>query len=636
MIRRLTILMLLWALLAPHGVSAQPWSGILDPTRAIDWSTAGVTGGPATRTTICSTVAAYTGTAATINTALQGCPSGQVVSLGAGTFTLSTGITFQNGSTALQNITIRGAGPDQTTLVFTGDTGCTGLHTLICVADVSGVYNNGVGSHVVNWTAGYTQGTTAITVSDASSLAVGMYIFLDQLNDADAVASTYARFITVNSPWNTSAIVSGRGTTAATNRAILQRVKITAINGTTLTISPGVAYPGITAGQTPQVWWAGTVAQTPVGIGIENLTVNNQTGNTALQGNIQFFNASESWVKNVRSLNSGVSHILIDESSKIEVRDSYFYGENHAPGGGTQYTIEMLMASHSKIENNIMQQTTAPIKAGGSIGCVAGYNFAIDTLWVGTDMQQAIFPTHEAGASMFLLEGNDLNGTLHDLSHGSTAVETHFRNRYTGTQSGKTTHTVPAILQGFNRFNNFVGNVLGTFGYHTNYESSTGPQGVTGSFTTSIYSIGYTASGESDSGAGYDSTAITSLLRWGNYDYATGTIRWNASEIPTDNAVPGNHVLPASFYLAAQPAWWGTMPFPPIGPDVTGGTDVSGHAYNIPAKTCYLTTMGGPADGTGGVLIFNANACYNPTPPGPTGIQTPGAPSRLTISRRRL
>ena len=38
---------------------------------------------------------------------------------------------------------------------------------------------------------------------------------------------------------------------------------------------------------------------------------------------------------------------------------------------------------------------------------------------------------------------------------------------------------------------------------------------------------------------------------------------------------------------------------------------VGGHAYTIPAQDCYSNIMGGPADGTGNVLSFNAATCYS-------------------------
>jgi len=53
------------------------------------------------------------------------------------------------------------------------------------------------------------------------------------------------------------------------------------------------------------------------------------------------------------------------------------------------------------------------------------------------------------------------------------------------------------------------------------------------------------------------------------------------------------------------------MPWPAIGPDVTGGQDPAGHAYKIPAQVCYENSPQN-ADGT---LIFNAGNCYGNTSP---------------------
>ena len=70
---------------------AQLWSGILSSSRAFDWNAypPGVKGGiPSANWTQCgSTIAAYSGTAATINTAISNCGSNQYVQLGTGKFT---------------------------------------------------------------------------------------------------------------------------------------------------------------------------------------------------------------------------------------------------------------------------------------------------------------------------------------------------------------------------------------------------------------------------------------------------------------------------------------------------------------------------------------------------------------------
>jgi len=52
------------------------------------------------------------------------------------------------------------------------------------------------------------------------------------------------------------------------------------------------------------------------------------------------------------------------------------------------------------------------------------------------------------------------------------------------------------------------------------------------------------------------------------------------------------------------------MPWPGIGPDITGGlSNAFGHAYNNPAKNCYENVMHG-TDGTGSPLAFSAASCY--------------------------
>src|SRR5881628_3102061 len=112
------IALALWLSLALNGipiipVTAEPWSGILDPSRAIDWSRAGIAGGIPNRTTICATLNPGS-TAAEINDAVTACPAEQVVFLAAGTFNLDAGIILKT------DVTLRGAGANQTKLVFNG------------------------------------------------------------------------------------------------------------------------------------------------------------------------------------------------------------------------------------------------------------------------------------------------------------------------------------------------------------------------------------------------------------------------------------------------------------------------------------------------------------------------------------
>jgi hypothetical protein len=119
-------------------------------------------------------------------------------------------------------------------------------------------------------------------------------------------------------------------------------------------------------------------------------------------------------------------------------------------------------------------------------------------------------------------------------------------------------------------------------------------------------------------------------MRWGNFDYVTNTVRCQSAEVPSGQFVPAvcTSGMPASFYLLGKPSWFGQSAFPVIGPDVTGGTDASGHAGNIPAKNCFLNVMKGPASGAGGMLTFNATNCYGSA----TNQTAPAAPTGLRVS----
>src|SRR4030095_12747307 len=127
--------------------AATPWSGIVAPERAIDWSSAGVEGGIPNRTTVCATLNPGA-TAAQINSAISACPSGQVVFLNAGSYSLSNQITFGTKS----NVTLRGAGADQTILKFSSGGSCVGLGSVVCMR--SDWVDNGSPQNSTTWTGG--------------------------------------------------------------------------------------------------------------------------------------------------------------------------------------------------------------------------------------------------------------------------------------------------------------------------------------------------------------------------------------------------------------------------------------------------------------------------------------------------
>src|SRR4029453_15319481 len=117
--RKATLLMCVWLCLsgspaprmarAPLHAQGGGSGEVIDPSRRVDWSRAGVLGGIRNRPNgTCATLDPGA-TATDINNAILACHDG-VVFLNAGTYNLSGGVTFRGAA----NVTLRGAGPEQT------------------------------------------------------------------------------------------------------------------------------------------------------------------------------------------------------------------------------------------------------------------------------------------------------------------------------------------------------------------------------------------------------------------------------------------------------------------------------------------------------------------------------------------
>ncbi len=598
-------------LLIPAALYGQQWSGILDPSRAVNWANAGLSSGIPNRTIICATLNPGA-TSAQINSAIANCPANQVVFLNSGTYNITSGITFAGHS----NVTLRGAGADQTILVFSGGDNCGGLGGDVCVINSTGYYVGSTavlpgGSNAANWTSGYARGTTQITLDNVSGLSVGSILVLDQANDTSDPGGVIVCDVQPLCRPTTEAAAPGR-VIGSVEHNQQQFVQVKAISGNTVTISPGLYGSNWNSAKSPGAWWTGPQITM---VGIENMTLDH-SASTSVTSGIYFFNAYNCWVTGVKDLNSNRNHVWLYQSAGIQVQSNYFYG---VQSGGTQsYGVEAFMTSDDLIINNIFQHITSSLMIGPSAGVVAAYNYETDSYYTTATWLSPSISFHDAGAMLDLFEGNQFANFNADLYHGTTELGTFFRNQLTGYQSGKNNNTEVIDLWAFSRYMNFVGNVLGTPGYHTTYEDSS--TGTTGTPNTSIYLLGYSGVNESlTSGIPYDNKVGTTLLRWGNYDVVTGSARWNSAEVPAGNAVPSTQTLPASFFLTSKPGWWINLPWPAIGPDVSGGNDPSGHVYNIPAAICFTNTT----KDSNGILIFNAGKCYQQSSP-------PAPPTNLT------
>lgn len=165
----------------------QAWTGVLSPSRAIDWSSAGA--GTAPTRSACSTqpnLLTGSGNASANTTALQNAVaacSGYQVNIPAGTYYLA-GLAITTN-----NVSVAGAGADQTSLIFTARNGCGGYFGNVCIWNKDGNYSAGP-TNTANWTTGYPAGSTTITLDNYAGLKVGMLVGLDQLNDTYNVTGT--------------------------------------------------------------------------------------------------------------------------------------------------------------------------------------------------------------------------------------------------------------------------------------------------------------------------------------------------------------------------------------------------------------------------------------------------------------
>lgn len=595
------------------------------------WATAGVEGGiPSATWTQCgSTISAYTGTATTINNAIAACGTNQYVLLGSGTFTLSTAIIFNES-----NHVLRGGGADQTKLVINGDTSGCGNGQNTAILFCSGTAHYGATAqgfsgpnHLANWTAGYPAGTSVITLSSTTGLAIGSTIALDQTNDASdgypAAGDIFMCDAGEPCSWE------GGNSFARTNRIQVELHKVTNIAGSNVTISPGVIANNYRSGQSPSAWWAsaGVVLENS---GIENLSID-FTGSGAV--NILATNVTNCWfsgIRTVRTAGAGnfVFHLMIVNGLHTTVRNSYFYGSGTA--GITQYGYTPHIVTLGLLENTIIQQGVTPIAPNDpEMASVYGYNLVTDS---NADNSAAGFQLHNGGDAFNLYEGNTAGTFSSDVIHGTHHFLTWFRNFSDGHDHNPGGNNLDSAFAfwSHNRFFNLLGNVSGAASF-TTYQT------LNANCTTCIYNM---QKGNHGGTLAYDARVVATMFRWGNWDNITSSndngtndqtgTRWcgtaantnwsacsSTSEVPSGitnyaNSVPSAETLPNSFYLSAKPSWFGSVAWPPIGPDVTNSTVTSrtgGHANKIPARVCYESLADDPAYG-GTLKVFNAATCY--------------------------
>jgi hypothetical protein len=531
---------------------AQAWD--IPADRRITWQgNVGVDGGIPNRVTICTTINAsvygngITDSTNAIQTAINNCPSDQVVYLPAGTYKVTGTITLNKA------ITLRGAGMDSTIIANT--------------TDLSNVINIGAGytsSSLIGISSGYTKGSSQLTLNDASSISVGNFILINELNNPSIP-------VTSTGYGGTCTWCDQFGGT----RTRAQVAKVTGKNNNIIDISPPMFFAS-SSGRTPSIMKLNTFTQFA---GIENLTVKNVNGTTAAtNNNIMIMGAANCWVKNVKVDTCGKRCIdMRTYFYRIEIRDNYITKCIDHANSDTCYGTEVAEGSSSLIENNIYDDTSmGPMLMWGASGNVVSYNYAhgvhrtvtVEWFWPHTW-------THGAHASFNLWEGNVMTGLNFDDYWASNSYNTAFRNRFVSKDEtivynpDYTQETAAIITEKDNTYMNIVGNILGLAGWSNTYEVKQ----QYGWVSKPIYATG------GESAGGGSTNSFTSMLRHMNYDYHSNSVKYcGDTNEPGCQGGSSDTTLPASLYLSSKPSWWGNKTWPAIGPDVPG------YAIDIPAK----------------------------------------------------
>lgn len=691
---------------APAIQAQSPPTSVIAASRVINWSLAGAPSSApiGTRSQCGSTLTLSTGAGnaaangSTIRSALAACTSNEAVQLPSGTYYFDYIWWGTSLATMVSNVTLRGMGANSTFLITTTGGNCIGLGASgVCLLNADNNYNGGV-HNLASWTGGYSVGTNSITINSFTQGSIsnlhapsggnpGSMLILNQQDDASDTGNIYA---CASSGFNGACSQQGfSGSYGQTQGAESQQVTVTSISGSgpwTIGITPGIYAPNWTSAKSPIVWFSSAIPVT--GDGLESMSIDYSgiyggSGSGEPTG-IDFTNAIGNWIYDVRGVNGsgGVhKHVEFYQASHNTVLSSYFYGAN---GTSESYGVDSgFYSSDNLVVNSICQHIATCTITEDSTGNVFAYNYSVDNYYAGNPIgsspqwQQEDAYHHNAGDYFQLWEGDQGIGRTDDAIHGTTWMSTDFRNYWNGrdpaltagiptsecpgsiSPCAKMQQTVAITLMTYSRYENVIGNVLGTAGYHTNYQYSAPNSTDCGNpsvFNVSVYGMGYGA----DEGQGWSPTCTGqgfsipndtfvqgSLYRFANCDPTNGgaggmafaTCQFNSSEAPSGigsyaQPFPSSHTLPNSFYLpsngASPPPFWhtpaGAPPWPACGPDITGGNilNVGGHCNNNPAAYCYLSVMGGLTNGSSGLLAFDAGTCY------PAGSGTPAITFSLT------
>lgn len=506
----------------------------IDTTNIIDWTTyAGVEGGIPYRTTIYTSLPP-TVSAFTFNQAVTNCPVGQVILLSNGVF------KFLTAPVAKSNITVRGLGPENTTVNL-------GAAWQIGTSGYSRSYH-GI------YEASLARGATSFNLTSApTALVVGQSIMVTMTNAMITNTSVLPY------PWgheSDTALLTTYADEPENGTHIKgQMVRVTAIaNTTNITFTPALssAYTGEL-----RITWVPSTSEFIYWNGLENMTIRTPPGALALylQG------VQNCWISNVvfdiRPWSSAYPAIQGYYSHHVTVDHCWFRGYAAISDAVNPW----VHGDGWLVVNNIGERLNKMCLTSGRGGRhVVAYNYVDSFTNSGSTALIAEYGLHGGHQEYNLFEGN-VGFKFHgDGIHGGHEHITLFRNFWRGIQSGNTFGAGCINVDGYNYHYQIGGNVLGIPGQSGWIYQETSPGGTS---TNAEWAWNYYGYNTSDWGGKLaDSTAN----RFDNYSVIFGT-----------NELPSGISLTNSYFYTSRPGFFDEytgLVWPPHGPDVSNYTNM--------------------------------------------------------------
>jgi hypothetical protein len=574
-----------------------------DRDASANWRMAGLLsqGGIPNRTAQCgSTISPKGGgqdDTSAIQTAINGCPAGQVVKLAAGTFTIGEGNTINLS----KGVSLRGAGPGATLLSRTNGATWNSYFPGSNPGPLVRLGGAGNGT-TVNLAADGQQASFSVQVQSAAGLQVGQVVLIDEASGAGwqperigAWASAHGQIWaapdyrvvwTKHNPnyqfvddFDAATFPSQANSAGCwfsnCDRPTNEMHQISAISGNTVTFDSPLMISYRVSQQAKLYPYTNMVQKA----GLEDVTVSGGD-----DGNIVINECAYCWAQNVENtfwLGHGFNIVT---AFRPQLEGIYVHNAAWPVNGGGGYAIAFeWSSSEALIENSVSMLANKTMVANSSgAGSVIAYNYMDDAYINGQSwVEVGLNASHMVGPHHLLFEGNYSFNFDSDQTHGNSIYMTVFRNHLSGFRrafqaldgtmvndsAGNLGPLRAAATHAYAYWFSFIGNVLGTPGKMTGwtYNCVNGTNNIAG---PCIWNLGWM----DITPQGNDPNVALTTIRDGNYDYLNNAQKWITT--------PAGYSLPSSLYLSSKPAFFGSAVWPWVDP-------VSGATSTLPAKACF-------------------------------------------------